>query len=260
MIKDDIRSRRHWRCTCLWCWWGQGWPPSCRARGSRIPPLPRRQYPAAGTPARQSGLRHLRKRRGIILSEDIPMSVVFRNIDPPPPHRPGRVCTTYEPPPPPAFGAGGGHTRWVERGCGVNSSEDARHCSVFYICQYFEGVSIECWRNITINEDEVYCFAPMFIYTFCSKICCQFQSHNSPGFDPSIRRHSGIWGRADEAMLKKVHTKISPCLGKMEWIATGRLFINFVWIAEPRKFSHWTGSFKSPLYMILVSKRYLTIM
>jgi hypothetical protein len=40
-------------------------------------------------------------------------------------------------PPPPPFGAGGGHTRWVERGWGVNSSEDARHCSVLYKCKYF---------------------------------------------------------------------------------------------------------------------------
>ncbi len=38
------------------------------------------------------------------------MSGVFRNIDPPPPHRPASVT-----PPPPVFGAGGGHTRWVER-------------------------------------------------------------------------------------------------------------------------------------------------
>jgi hypothetical protein len=37
------------------------------------------------------------------------MSGVFQNIDPPPPHRPARLY-------PPAFGAGGGHTRWVERG------------------------------------------------------------------------------------------------------------------------------------------------
>ncbi len=42
-----------------------------------------------------------------------------------------RVCT-----PPPAFGAGGENTCWVERGWGVNSSEDARHCSVLYICKY----------------------------------------------------------------------------------------------------------------------------
>ncbi len=55
---------------------------------------------------------------------------VFRNIDPPHTLTARRVCT-------PAFGAGGLHTRWVERGWGVNSSEDARDCSVLYICQYF---------------------------------------------------------------------------------------------------------------------------
>ncbi len=36
---------------------------------------------------------------------------------------------------------GGGHTRWVERGWGVNSSEDDRHCSVLYIRKYFVIVS-----------------------------------------------------------------------------------------------------------------------
>ncbi len=43
----------------------------------------------------------------------------------------------------------------------------------------------------------------------------QFKSHNSPGFDPSILRHSGIWGAADEAVQNKIHQKIkkkSPCL------------------------------------------------
>jgi hypothetical protein len=55
------------------------------------------------------------------------MSGVFRNIDPPPPHRPAGG----------PFGASGGHTRWVERGWGVNSLEDARHCSALYICKYF---------------------------------------------------------------------------------------------------------------------------
>jgi hypothetical protein len=56
------------------------------------------------------------------------MSGVFRNIDPPPPSPPGECVP---------FGAGGGHTRSVERGWGVNSSEDARHCSVLYLCKYF---------------------------------------------------------------------------------------------------------------------------
>jgi hypothetical protein len=35
------------------------------------------------------------------------------------------------------LGAGGGHTRWLERGWEVNSSEEARHCSVLYIYKYF---------------------------------------------------------------------------------------------------------------------------
>ncbi len=34
-------------------------------------------------------------------------------------------------------------------------------------------------------------------------------SCNGPGFDPSIRRHSGIWGAADGAVLNKVWKKIS---------------------------------------------------
>jgi hypothetical protein len=35
----------------------------------------------------------------------------------------------------------------------------------------------------------------------------QCQSRNSPGFDPSILRHGGISGAADETVLKKVHIK-----------------------------------------------------
>jgi hypothetical protein len=42
------------------------------------------------------------------------------------PHLPASVY-------PPPLERGGGHTRWVESGWGVNSSEDARHCSLLYI-------------------------------------------------------------------------------------------------------------------------------
>jgi hypothetical protein len=55
----------------------------------------------------------------------------------PPPH-PLTARRVY----PPAFGAGGGHTRLGERGWGVKSSEDARHCSVLYICKYFVCVTV----------------------------------------------------------------------------------------------------------------------
>ncbi len=36
---------------------------------------------------------------------------------------------------------------------------------------------------------------------------CQCTSCNGPGFDPSIRRHSKIWGAADEAVLNIVRKK-----------------------------------------------------
>jgi hypothetical protein len=37
---------------------------------------------------------------------------------------------------------------------------------------------------------------------------CQCTSCNGLGFDASIRRHSGIWGVADEAVLNTVRKKI----------------------------------------------------
>jgi hypothetical protein len=61
------------------------------------------------------------------------MSGVFQNIDPPPPSLPGECV-------PLAIGAGGGHTRWAERGWGVNSLEDARHWSVLCLCKYFKAI------------------------------------------------------------------------------------------------------------------------
>ncbi len=62
-------------------------------------------------------------------------------MTPPTPSPPGECV-------PPAFSAGGGHSRWVERGWGVNSSEDARHCSVLYIRKYFVILSIYQHRII----------------------------------------------------------------------------------------------------------------
>ncbi len=38
---------------------------------------------------------------------------------------------------------------------------------------------------------------------------CQCTRCNGPEFDPSLRRHSGIWGKADEAVLNTVRKKIS---------------------------------------------------
>ncbi len=33
------------------------------------------------------------------------------------------------------------------------------------------------------------------------------ESHDSPGFNPSILQHSGIWGAGDEAVLNNKHKK-----------------------------------------------------
>jgi hypothetical protein len=68
------------------------------------------------------------------------MSGVFQKLTPHPPHR---LASVYPPP----FGAGGGHTRWMDRGWGVNILEDARHRSVLYIHKYFVVISLTCKRR-----------------------------------------------------------------------------------------------------------------
>ncbi len=48
---------------------------------------------------------------------------------------------------------------------------------------------------------------------------CQCTSCNGPGFDPSIRRHRGIWGAADEAVLnivRKENNLVERC--NLEWM------------------------------------------
>ncbi len=43
---------------------------------------------------------------------------------------------------------------------------------------------------------------------------CQCQNHNRPGFDPSIHRHSGIWGATVKELLNKVLKK-TQCLVRL---------------------------------------------
>jgi hypothetical protein len=69
------------------------------------------------------------------------MSGVFRNINPPPPHRPASV---YLPPPAPMVRGEDTLAGW-KGGSRVNSSEDARHCSALYMlvlcdCSLVPGV------------------------------------------------------------------------------------------------------------------------
>jgi hypothetical protein len=72
------------------------------------------------------------------------MSGVFRNIDPPPTN-PRRVCTH------PPLVMGGGHTRWVERGWGVNSSERRQTliCTLYMLVLYFVPPTLFSAKNST---------------------------------------------------------------------------------------------------------------
>jgi hypothetical protein len=77
------------------------------------------------------------------------MSGVLQNIDSPSPHRPACVY-----PPPSAFGAGGGHTRWVERGWGVSivwKTPDTALYSIIrkYFVTYSPGSGSKCsqWES-----------------------------------------------------------------------------------------------------------------
>ncbi len=84
-------------------------------------------------------------------------------------------------------------------------------------------LSLQILRHFFFNLIELYFFRVDEIYssgifspvaTVDRAYDCQCQSRNRPGFNPSIFGHSGIWGAADEAVLKKVlkNTKqnISP--------------------------------------------------
>ena len=69
---------------------------------------------------------------------------------------------------PPAFGAGGGQTRWVERGWGVNILEDAKHCFVLlvlYIRKYF----VELTELILLNIKAVL-KCRLFLTVYCHQI------------------------------------------------------------------------------------------
>ncbi len=56
---------------------------------------------------------------------------------------------------------------------------------------------------------------------------CQCPSRNSPGFDPGILRHRGIWGAADEAVLNKEFTKKILKIPLLTISDTGAFFCSF---------------------------------
>ncbi len=66
---------------------------------------------------------------------------------------------------------------------------------------------------------------------------CQCTSCNGPGFDPSIRRHRGIWGAADEAVLnivRKKEKKIPKKIFKKKTHEISYLNKSFPWYSQRR--------------------------
>ncbi len=64
------------------------------------------------------------------------------------------------------------------------------------------------WFHVLYKSAEVYIIYVMRSSLVVRASDCQCTSCNGPGFDPSIRRHSGIWGAADEqCWLNIVRTK-----------------------------------------------------
>jgi hypothetical protein len=59
---------------------------------------------------------------------------------------------------------------------------------------------------------------------------CQCTSCNGPGFDPSIRRHSGIWGAADEAVLNIVWTKRKKSPPKIQKKMLSKKNLFYTWM------------------------------
>ncbi len=57
---------------------------------------------------------------------------------------------------------------------------------------------------------------------------CQCTSCNGPEFDPSIRRHSGIWGAADEAVLNIVRKKKK----KNTYNIFAHTILNLCWVCK----------------------------
>ncbi len=88
---------------------------------------------------------------------------------------------------------------------------------------------------------------------------CQCTSCNGPGFDSSIRRHSGIWGAADETVLNIVlnkreknpppqKKKIFTCLifASLFTVLASRFISIFIFVS-PFPSLHWSPSLLSPV-------------
>jgi hypothetical protein len=82
---------------------------------------------------------------------------------------------------------------------------------------------------------------------------CQCTSCNDSWFDPSIRRHSEIWGAAVEAVLNIVRKKIPPKIFKKQNIYFRRVLqIEF---STSTRQNSLAGFALSILYIVLLTRK-----
>ncbi len=75
---------------------------------------------------------------------------------------------------------------------------------------------------------------------------CKCTSCNGPGFDPSIRRHSGIWGAADEAVLNMLWQKIKKSPPPQKKKSTYQMVTHIVGRGQNWETSQWTVERSEP--------------
>jgi hypothetical protein len=115
------------------------------------------------------------------------MSGVFRNIDPPPPSPPDEYV-------PPAFGAGGGHTRWVERGWGsiVRKTPDSALYSIYVSTLWAEEYKKLLTEQYVMVSSIICSYLLKTISSFCLRgLSKQVGYYKSGSFHiQRIRRHN----------------------------------------------------------------------
>ncbi len=80
---------------------------------------------------------------------------------------------------------------------------------------------------------------------------CQCTSCNGPGFDPSIRQHSGIWGAADEAVLNIVRKKILKKIPQKKFKKKKKFYIYIFVPTSGSSPPSWANPSSEPEYQLI---------
>ncbi len=113
----------------------------------------------------------------------------------------------------------------VQSGMPVGGGGGALRCTSFHLSgEQLQWVALgyarrvapfHCPISVSFSFSTFLCFAASWtgVDRNIRSICAEQPTEEKSKFDPSILRHSGFWGAADEAVLNTVHRKKkkSPC-------------------------------------------------